>query len=99
MKNYSNIPLKDDVKLDSEEFKNWFVKDGYIHQDERKRSIAFHIQSDDYFVTLATVLSLAAQDLRSGNLTIEKAEVLMDNLKNDLLFLQAYFKICEREGK
>jgi len=57
-----------------------------------KKSLEFHIKSDDYFGTLATVLSLIKQNLEKDKLKQKNIEVLK-NLIKDLLYLQNKYKI------
>jgi len=55
------------------------------------KSIKFHIKSDDYFATLATVLSLMKQD-KTG---VDKNKVIK-RLVRDLMFLQNNYKITKK---
>ena len=57
-----------------------------------KKSLEFHIKSDDYFGTLATVLSLIRQnpDDTKQNLKI------LHNLEKDLMCLQKEYKITKK---
>lgn len=60
-------------------------------------SVKFHIQSDDYFGTIAAVLNLLKQQIKKDGRT--DAAVLNKTLKNletDLLFLQKNYKIKVR---
>lgn len=73
----------------------------------KKQSIHFHIHSDDYFATLATVLDLMNQESEK---TMEEISVIykkikathkvnmkcLKNLKKDLMFLQKNYKIVEK---
>ena len=56
-----------------------------------KRSLKFHIQANDYFGTLATVLDLVRQDLRRkgdrGNATT------LLRLRDNLVYLQRSHRI------
>jgi len=59
--------------------------------------IQFHVESDDYFATLATVLNIHAEQLENpkwgkGIDHPEKLRGLMD----DLMFLQENYKIVRR---
>ncbi len=51
--------------------------------------LKFHIEANDYFGTLATVLDLLAQDRRGR---IRHAEMLR-RLRDDLLYLQRGYRI------
>ncbi len=43
---------------------------------QRKESLKFHIENDDYFATLATVLDLVKQNLEKNNYEKEQASIL-----------------------
>ncbi len=57
-------------------------------------SVKFHVASDDYFGTLATILSLLEQDIKK-NERPNGARLLktLKNLESDLLFLQKNYQI------
>lgn len=58
-----------------------------------QRSLKFHIKSNDYFGTLATIISLVRQNLEkkeSGSAHILK------KLENDLVYLQENYKIVKK---
>ena len=57
-----------------------------------KESIKFHIKNDDYFGTLATVLSLIRQTLVNSNEHINT----LGNLVKDSMFLQKEYKIIKK---
>jgi len=64
----------------------WLVKD--------ETSVKFHVLSDDYFGTIATVLSLLEQQIKkdsAGNAAL--LNKTLKNLKKDLLFLQKNYQI------
>ncbi len=58
-----------------------------------KKSIKFHVKSDDYFGTLATVLSLIKQTPEN----IEKHTKSLNKLEKDLIFLQNNYTIVKKE--
>ena len=60
-----------------------------------KKSLNFHIKSDDYFGTLATVLSFIKQDIILKKHDINSIDVL-EKLEKDLLFLQKEYKIVKK---
>ncbi len=63
-----------------------FVKD--------ENSVKFHVKSDDYFGTIATVLSLIRQQIEKDD--CKNADVLektLSNVEKDLMFLQANYQI------
>ncbi|MFA4999965.1 MAG: hypothetical protein WC545_01225 [Patescibacteria group bacterium] len=66
----------------------WYVKD--------EKSVKFHIKSDDYFGTTATILSLLKHRLKQNG--AENAALLgaFDNLEEDLMFLQKNYRIHPR---
>jgi len=60
-----------------------------------KRRLKFHIQANDYFGTLATVLDLVSQDLRKKGHS-SKAETLR-RLRDRLMYLQQGYRIDKIE--
>lgn len=64
----------------------WFVRD--------EASVKFHVENDDYFGTIAAVLSLIKQkikkDSRPDAATLEK---ILKNLEKELMFLQKNYQI------
>lgn len=54
-----------------------------------KKGLEFHIESQDYFGTLATILSLCRQ---------EKQEIPAE-LITDLVYLHEYYKIIPSDGR
>ena len=66
-----------------------FVKD--------EASVKFHVKSDDYFGTIATVLNLIEQQIKKDASSNAGAlDSVLNNLKKDLMFLQKNYKIKER---
>jgi len=66
-----------------------FVKD--------EKSVRFHIKSDDYFGTIATVLSLIRQQIKKD--ACQNADVLsrtLNNIEKDLMFLQNNYQISPK---
>lgn len=61
----------------------------------RKESLFFHIKSDDYFGTLATVLDLMRQDILKQGFLKTQAKTL-NRIKKDLLLLQKDFRIIKK---
>lgn len=57
-----------------------------------QKSIKFHIESDDYFGTLATVLSLIGQTPEHINKHIKT----LSRVEKDLIFLQNNYKIVKK---
>ena len=65
----------------------------------RKQSLRFHIQSDDYFGTLATIL-FGEQELMEMGLTNEKAvRKTIQRLTKDLVYLQKNYRIIPKGKK
>ncbi|MFA6417080.1 MAG: hypothetical protein WCW61_02705 [Patescibacteria group bacterium] len=59
------------------------------------KSIKFHIESKDYFGTIATILSLVKQNINKKEL--EKTNInILKNLEKDLIFLQKEFQIVKK---
>ena len=59
--------------------------------EERKRSIDFHVRSDDYFGTLATALGLIADAISNNKLRMAKD--YLDEICDELAYLQDTHKI------
>jgi len=57
-----------------------------------RKSVKFHINSDDYFGTVATVLSLIKQTTEYINKHIKS----LNKLEKDLMFLQKEYKIIKK---
>lgn len=58
-----------------------------------KLNVDFHVESQDYFGTLATVLSL----VRQRSETLEVNDAVLTNSEHDLLYLQENFLIVSKE--
>jgi hypothetical protein len=64
----------------------WLVRD--------EASVKFHVASDDYFGTIATILSLLKQQIKKDDPHHTAAlEKTWHNLEKDLLFLQKNYQI------
>lgn len=57
-----------------------------------QKSVNFHVKSEDYFGTLATILSLI-QEKGENN---KNDAIIMNNVTKDLMFLQDKFKILKK---
>lgn len=58
-----------------------------------QKSVKFHVKSNDYFGTIATIVSLVRQNLENNE------DVFIYNLKKiekDLLYLQKNYKIVKK---
>lgn len=60
-----------------------------------KKSVEFHIKNNDYFGTLATVLSLIRQTIEDNRSDEVNIKILI-NLEKDLLLLQKSFIISKK---
>lgn len=65
----------------------------------RRKQIQFHIKSDDYFGTLATVLSLMSEAIERIIAEEKKNIRLLNILKKDLLYLQNNYRIVKKKTK
>lgn len=59
-----------------------------------RKSLKFHIKSDDYFGTLATILSLSAQGVIDDK---NRNKILNEKVK-ELVYLQNNYKIIKKNG-
>ena len=67
----------------------WLVKD--------EASVKFHIKSDDYFGTMATILGLLKQQIKNSDVkNVAILKKTLDNLEKDLMFLQKNYRINYR---
>lgn len=73
----------------------WSVRDEL--PGKRTRGISFHIKNDDYFATLATIMGLLEDSLRSTMRGSAPPQFLyisiLHDLKDDLLHLQRHYRI------
>lgn len=70
----------------------WLIKD--------EASVKFHVQSDDYFGTIAAILGLIKQQTKKDK--GQKALIfnkILQNLETDLLYLQKNYQIKLRRRK
>ena len=58
-----------------------------------KKSLKFHIESDDYFGTLATILNFLVQKEFIGN----KDKIIREKVE-ELIYLQKNYKIIKNNG-
>ncbi len=56
-------------------------------------SVRFHVKNDDYFGTIATVISLIRQKLKKEKRPNDLAAQALNNLEKDLIFLQKNYRI------
>lgn len=61
-----------------------------------KKSVELHIKSNDYFGTLATILSLIQQNINNKNIQEDNIKIL-NNIQRDLIFLQKNYQIVKNK--
>jgi len=63
--------------------------------EERERidNLLNHIEADDYFGSLATIIDLIRQEMKKTNQELRET---LHNLKDDLLYLQERYKIVKK---
>jgi hypothetical protein len=74
-------------------FKKYKIK-SLLNFVRDEKSVKFHIKSDDYFGTIATVLSLIKQQIKKD--ACKNADILsqtLNNIEKDLMFLQNNYQI------
>jgi hypothetical protein len=59
-----------------------------------KKSLEFHIKSNDYFGTLAAILSLLAQ----GAVDKQNLNTILNEKVEELIYLQNNYKIIKKDG-
>lgn len=65
-----------------------------------KKTIIFHVNNNDYFGTLATILSLIKQNLQSKYIDKNNYKInlkILSNLKKDLMLLQKDYIITRKD--
>ena len=65
-----------------------------FYKTMNKKNLKFHIESDDYFGTLATVLDLLKQNLNPFNQKQEKKT--LESKVEELMYLQKKYKIVQK---
>ncbi len=63
---------------------------------DRIRNLKFHIKSEDYLGTLATILDLFRQDVLEKKFIFDKDELLKEMIK-DLIYLQKNYKLNKKD--
>ncbi len=61
-----------------------------------KKNIDFHLEVDDYFGTLATVLDLFRQELERGCALRGDSMSFLERTRDDLVYLQNFYKIVRK---
>lgn len=70
----------------------WFVKD--------EASVKFHVENNDYFGTIAAVLSLIKEEIKKGKQSdLPTFNKVLKNLEEELLFLQKNYQINPKSKK
>jgi hypothetical protein len=69
------------------------VKDA---EDSERKSLKFHIEADDYFGTLATILELLREE---SHLTAEVQDSLWGKIIDDQIYLQQNYKIVKKRSE
>lgn len=84
---------------------NYFINDvrkEYKKCSKREKEVMRHIDFDDYFGTLATVIDLARQNSYKALKEIQRLEKeneeLFNNLRSDLFFLEQNYWISRKNG-
>lgn len=68
-----------------------------LHLVKDEASVKFHVASDDYFGTMATIISLLKQEYQKpGERPVKELTTLFNNLEEDLLILQKNYQINAR---
>lgn len=62
---------------------------------KRIKSLKFHIDSNDYFASLATIIDLLQQNIKEGNLSEANYEII-EKIKGDLIYLQENYLIIKK---
>lgn len=84
-----------------------FSSDGFmpllLHDKDERKNLNFHLKSNDYFGTLATILDLARQITEQKISELEKINQaqskLLNGLRDDLMHLQENYKIVKKKRK
>ena len=70
----------------------WFVKD--------EASVKFHVENNDYFGTIAAVLSLIKEEIKKSKQSdLPTFNKVLNNLEEELLFLQKNYQINPKSKK
>lgn len=100
-KKYTTTPvlsfiLADDVDL-SAHAKTFVLNDGLddINGSVRLDSVHFHIENNDYFGTLSTLIDIFLQE----KMHVEnKQNQTLKRFRDELLYLQKYYRIVKNKG-
>ena len=72
----------------------YFVK--ILNMSEEEKSLEFHIKSQDYFGTLATIISLNRQNIERKK-EVERAVETLKIIENNLVYLQKNYSIIKKK--
>lgn len=77
-----------------------FRKTFFVMKNTRQQSLKFHVESGDYFGTLATVLhtlqQITAKSRQEADIIYERSNKQLQDLKDDLLWLQANYRVIKK---
>ena len=73
-------------------FNALFLRD-FDDERERIENLEHHIEADDYFGSLATIIDLVRQEMKSADPPLRET---LGRLKNDLLYLQKNYRIVKK---
>ena len=74
-----------------------YIIEPLVYLVKDAESVKFHVKNDDYFGTIATVISLIKQNLKENNrYDAAVLETLLNNLETDLNILQKNYQIKAR---
>lgn len=73
---------------------NYKIKSSFFLLNDEE-SAKYHLLSNDYFGTIATIISLVSQKLKLNKLKKEEKDdiiKILENLENDLVFIQNNYR-------
>ena len=77
----------------------WYL--GERKEDEPRKTLLFHLEHGDYFGTLATILSLLADQLESavkGDTAPTRYQIkMLGEMRKDLVYLQEHWVIRRKD--
>ncbi|MEN9558745.1 MAG: hypothetical protein RL141_1114 [Candidatus Parcubacteria bacterium] len=76
----------------------WVIQDA--PNKKRQKQLAFHVASDDYFGTLASIISLLEGQIREIPVrqpqALKHRSALLQRLRDDLVYLQKHYRIEQK---
>lgn len=80
-------------------FKN--ISPVVLHDGDEHFSLLFHLEQEDYFGTLATILNLLRQSTTGKHKTVSSYRVInslvLEKVVDDLLYLQKNYQIVKKK--